>query len=85
MLVTELASRPHRFESTEVPMRCWDGCRLMSDYLDAELSERERSLEALKGDRTGQHSIRINQQWRICFTGPQLGPRTWRSSTITRR
>ena len=24
-------------------------------------------LEALKGDRTGQHSIRINQQWRICF------------------
>ena len=24
-------------------------------------------LEALKGDRTGQHSIRINDQWRICF------------------
>lgn len=24
-------------------------------------------LEALKGDRTGQHSIRINNQWRICF------------------
>jgi proteic killer suppression protein len=24
-------------------------------------------LEALKGDRKGQHSIRINQQWRICF------------------
>jgi proteic killer suppression protein len=33
-------------------------------------------LEALKGDRAGQHSIRINGQWRICFewrdgaTGP---------------
>jgi proteic killer suppression protein len=24
-------------------------------------------LEALAGDRRGQHSIRINQQWRICF------------------
>ena len=24
-------------------------------------------LEALKKDRVGQHSIRINQQWRICF------------------
>ena len=24
-------------------------------------------LEALKGDRSGQFSIRINQQWRICF------------------
>ena len=24
-------------------------------------------LEALKGDRQGQHSIRINEQWRICF------------------
>ena len=25
-------------------------------------------LEALKGNRKGQHSIRINDQWRICFT-----------------
>ena len=25
-------------------------------------------LERLKGDRKGQHSIRINDQWRICFT-----------------
>jgi len=24
-------------------------------------------LEPLKGDRKGQHSIRINDQWRICF------------------
>jgi antitoxin HigA-1 len=27
-------------------------------------------LEALKGDRAEQYSIRINQQWRICFEGP---------------
>jgi proteic killer suppression protein len=25
-------------------------------------------LEALRGNRRGQHSIRINQQWRVCFT-----------------
>ena len=25
-------------------------------------------LEALKGDRDGQYSIRVNDQWRICFT-----------------
>ncbi|WP_298872896.1 type II toxin-antitoxin system RelE/ParE family toxin [uncultured Bradyrhizobium sp.] len=33
-------------------------------------------LEALKGDRTGQFSIRINDQWRICFSWPDgsLGP-----------
>jgi proteic killer suppression protein len=24
-------------------------------------------LEALKGNRAGQHSIRINEQWRVCF------------------
>jgi proteic killer suppression protein len=28
-------------------------------------------LEALKGDRKGQYSIRINQQWRICFIWSQ--------------
>jgi len=32
-------------------------------------------LEALKGDRTGQHSIRINDQWRICFVWSEEGPR----------
>ena len=31
-------------------------------------------LEALKGDRKGQHSIRINDQWRICFVWTQTGP-----------
>ena len=31
-------------------------------------------LEALKGDRMGQHSIRINQQWRICFVWTEGGP-----------
>lgn len=31
-------------------------------------------LEALKGDRLGQHSIRINDQWRICFNWHDGGP-----------
>lgn len=31
-------------------------------------------LEALRGDRVGQHSIRINQQWRICFVWTPAGP-----------
>jgi proteic killer suppression protein len=41
--------------------------------LDAAVELRDLStppgnrLEALRGDRAGQHSIRINDQWRICF------------------
>jgi len=42
-------------------------------YLDSAVDLRDlavppsNQLEALKGDRKGQYSIRINQQWRICF------------------
>ena len=32
-------------------------------------------LEALKGDRAGQHSIRVNDQWRICFVWTDAGPK----------
>ena len=31
-------------------------------------------LEKLAGDRTGQYSIRINRQWRICFRWSEAGP-----------
>jgi proteic killer suppression protein len=31
-------------------------------------------LEKLSGDRIGQHSIRINDQWRICFRWTKAGP-----------
>lgn len=31
-------------------------------------------LEALTGNRRGQHSVRINDQWRICFTWTREGP-----------
>jgi toxin HigB-1 len=31
-------------------------------------------FEALKGNRKGQYSIRINDQWRICFEWPEKSP-----------
>jgi proteic killer suppression protein len=31
-------------------------------------------LEALQGDRRGQHSIKINDQWRVCFRWTDAGP-----------
>lgn len=31
-------------------------------------------LEALRGNRAGQHSIRINDQWRVCFVWTDSGP-----------
>ena len=31
-------------------------------------------LEALKADREGQYSIRVNRQWRVCFRWTENGP-----------
>jgi proteic killer suppression protein len=42
-------------------------------------------LEALRGDREGQHSIRINGQWRICFVWKDNHAYEVELSTITRR
>jgi proteic killer suppression protein len=49
------------------------------DQLDAATSLLDldlpgNRLEALKGDRKGQYSIRINAQWRICFDWPKGSP-----------
>ncbi len=49
------------------------------DRLNAAVSLRSLSLpglrlEKLKGDRSGQHSIRINDQYRICFRWTEAGP-----------
>ena len=50
--------------------------RLKIDRLEAASSLADiaalpgNRLEALKGDRKGQHSIRINDQWRVCFEWP---------------
>lgn len=32
-------------------------------------------LEALVGDRAGQHSVRVNRQWRVCFVWTAQGPK----------
>ena len=50
--------------------------RLKLDRLEAAVELKDlvalpgNRLEALKGDRKGQYSIRINDQWRICFEWP---------------
>ncbi len=35
----------------------------------------QNKLEALKKDRKGQHAIRINDQWRVCFVWTANGPK----------
>ena len=50
------------------------------DRLDAANSLKDLAalpgnrLERLQGDRKGQYSIRINDQWRICFEWPERAP-----------
>lgn len=47
-----------------------DNASTLSDLL----SPPGNQLEKLKRDRAGQHSIRINDQWRICFRWTDAGP-----------
>jgi proteic killer suppression protein len=60
-----------RFEpfrrQAERRLRILDAATSLSDL--ATLNSNR--LEALKGNRRGQHSIRINGQWRICFNWPK--------------
>lgn len=44
-----------------------DSAADLRDLMIPPSNQLEALLEALKGDRAGQHSIRINKQWRICF------------------
>jgi proteic killer suppression protein len=54
--------------------------RLKLDRLEAATSLRDLAalpgnrFEALVGDRKGQYSIRVNDQWRICFEWPGVSP-----------
>lgn len=45
-----------------------------ADTLDFLRAPPGNRLEALKGDRKGQYSIRINDQFRVCFRWTQDGP-----------
>ena len=62
------------------PEQIWTVARRKLDHLNraSRLSDLasppNNRLEALKGDRAGQHSIRINDQYRVCFRWTQNGP-----------
>lgn len=43
-------------------------------FLEALKSPPGNRLEALKGDLSGKHSIRINDQWRVVFRWTEAGP-----------
>ena len=63
-----------------LPQNLWRKCSLKLDALDSAGALDDlrippgNRLEALKGDRKGQHSIRINDQYRICFRWTDNGP-----------
>ena|ERR1022692_5233495 len=62
------------------PNPLWKIARRKLDQLDSATSPKDlrippgNRLEALVGDRKGQHSIRINDQYRICFQWTAAGP-----------
>ena len=62
------------------PEKLWKIARRKLDLLDSVANLQEllippgNRLEALKGDRIGQYSIRINDQYRICFKWREQGP-----------
>ena len=64
----------------DAPRRFRTKAEVRLDRLDAATSLRELAaiggsrLEAFKGDSAGQYSIRINDQWRICFEWPPGSP-----------
>lgn len=66
--------RPRRFRSiaavAERKLAQLDAA-LTLDFLRAPPGNR---LEALKVDRAGQYSIRVNDQWRVCFVWSAAGP-----------
>ncbi|MDR2489280.1 MAG: type II toxin-antitoxin system RelE/ParE family toxin [Desulfovibrio sp.] len=45
-----------------------------ADHLEALMLLPSNRFEALRGDRKGQFSIRVNDRWKICFTWPPGAP-----------
>lgn len=62
------------------PQSLWKTAARKLDQLDSVVDLNElrippgNRLELLSGDREGQHSIRINDQYRICFNWTETGP-----------
>ena len=82
MIVSYQDKRTREFSEGK-RVKAFDGferkAELKLDQLDAAASIRDldlpgNRLESLKGDRKGQYSIRINDQWRICFEWPEGSP-----------
>jgi toxin HigB-1 len=83
MIVSYRDNRTERFANGE-RVREFSGFARQAetrlDRLDAATSLKDLAvlpgnrLEALKGGRQGQYSIRINDQWRICFEWPEGSP-----------
>jgi len=64
---------PRRFVAfANVALRKLDMLDAALDVVDLRVPPGNR-LEALKGDRQGQHSIRVNGQWRLCFIWSEGG------------
>lgn len=69
-----------RFARKTCPETLWKIAARKLDQLDSVTSLNElkippgNNLEPLVGDRKGQHSIRINDRYRICFAWTSLGP-----------
>jgi proteic killer suppression protein len=62
------------------PQQLWRLAGRKLDHLDSAARLKDlrippgNRLERLKGDRQGQHSIRINEQYRVCFRWTEIGP-----------
>lgn len=54
-------------------MATWWSSGLTSSVIDALRIPPGNHLEQLSGDRRGQHSIPVNDQWRICFVWREGG------------
>ena len=62
---------PHDIQSTALrKLRMLNNAKVLRDLAIPP----NNRLEALSGHRKGQHSIRINDQWRICFRWTNGGP-----------
>jgi proteic killer suppression protein len=59
-----------------IEQQAWKRLRILgaASNINVLRALRSNRLEALKGDRAGQFSIRINDQWRICFRWPRASP-----------
>lgn len=72
--------KPSKAARRTCPQQLWKVARRKLEQLDSVVGLEElrvppgNQLEALRKDRKGQHSIRINEQYRVCFVWTETGP-----------